>query len=37
MCKKATNPAENQYRYAINTGASNVFVQVVSRGGEAAP
>ena len=36
MCRKATNPAENQYGYAINTGASNVFAQVVSRGGEVA-
>ncbi len=36
MCKKATNPAENQYGYAINTGASNVFAQVISRGGEVA-
>jgi multiple sugar transport system substrate-binding protein/sn-glycerol 3-phosphate transport system substrate-binding protein len=36
MCKKATNPAKNQYGYAINTGASNVFAQVISRGGEVA-
>jgi ABC-type glycerol-3-phosphate transport system substrate-binding protein len=36
MCRKATNPAENQYGYAINTGASNVFAQVISRGGEVA-
>jgi len=36
MCKKATNPGENQYGYAINTGASNVFGQVISRGGEVA-
>jgi multiple sugar transport system substrate-binding protein/sn-glycerol 3-phosphate transport system substrate-binding protein len=36
MCQKATNPAENQYGYAINTGASNVFAQVISRGGEVA-
>jgi multiple sugar transport system substrate-binding protein len=36
MCEKATNPAENQYGYAVNTGASNVFAQVISRGGEVA-
>ncbi|UCG00100.1 MAG: ABC transporter substrate-binding protein [Spirochaetaceae bacterium] len=36
MCKKATDPAKNQYGYAINTGASNVFGQVISRGGEVA-
>lgn len=36
MCRKATNPAENQYGYAINTGASNVFAQVISRGGKVA-
>jgi multiple sugar transport system substrate-binding protein len=36
MCGKATNPSENQYGYAINTGASNVFAQVISRGGEVA-
>ncbi len=36
MCRKATNPAENQYGYAINTGASNVFAQVITRGGEVA-
>ena len=36
MCGKATDPAENQYGYAINTGASNVFAQVISRGGEVA-
>jgi len=36
MCRKATNLAENQYGYAINTGASNVFAQVISRGGEVA-
>ena len=36
MCKKATDPSTNQYGYAINTGASNVFAQVISRGGEIA-
>ncbi len=36
MCKKATDPAANRYGYAINTGASNVFAQVISRGGKIA-
>jgi multiple sugar transport system substrate-binding protein len=36
MCKKATNPATGQYGYAIATGASNVYAQIISRGGEIA-
>jgi multiple sugar transport system substrate-binding protein len=36
MCGKATDAAANRYGYAINTGASNVFAQVISRGGEIA-
>jgi multiple sugar transport system substrate-binding protein len=36
MCRKATNPATGQYGYAIATGASNVYAQIISRGGEIA-
>ncbi len=33
MCKKATESGSGKHGYAITTGASNMFSQVISRGG----
>lgn len=35
-CAKATDKAKGTYGYAISTDASNIFAQVISRGGEIA-
>ena len=35
-CKKATVAAKGTYGYAISTDASNIFAQVISRGGDIA-
>jgi ABC-type glycerol-3-phosphate transport system substrate-binding protein len=35
-CRKATDSAKGAYGYAISTDASNIFAQVISRGGEIA-
>ena len=35
-CRKATDKAKGTYGYAISTDASNIFAQVISRGGEIA-
>ena len=34
MCKAATDSGNNKFGYAISTGASNVYAQIISRGGE---
>ena len=36
VCKAATDKDADQYGYAIRTDASNVFAQIISRGGEIA-
>jgi len=36
VCRKATDQTKGTYGYAISTDASNVFAQVISRGGDIA-
>ena len=36
VCKKATDKANDKYGYAVRTDASNMFAQVISRGGDIA-
>lgn len=36
ICKAATDKENDQYGYAVRTDASNVFAQIISRGGDIA-